>query len=269
MLHPAETSTTQEGVYPVLLFHEDLQSVEATIIQGVTELNQRIGRRAAAAEFERRSSVLRLDFEPLGELEFHADSDFVLGRSSLGRDYVSSTIVHRRFATDDLPTSTVSDDLVAALDTYGELLSSGRLGQLAATDAARIGRRALMVYVGQSASANFASGGKEGWWGWREAPSGLEELRPGDLIAFGRGFDGSPRVDSAVWQSKGLREVVVGSVIAPPERTDRLVMPDELAGEASYPWKIRFKHLGAESQVDLAPGRRLSAQASEGRGAAH
>ena len=45
VLHPRETTTTQRGVYPVLLFREDLSAVEVTIAQGVTELNQTLGRR--------------------------------------------------------------------------------------------------------------------------------------------------------------------------------------------------------------------------------
>ena len=124
--------------------------------------------------------------------------------------------------------------------------------------------QALMIYVGQSADANFESGGRAGWWGWKQAPSGLEALRPGHLVAFGRGFNGgSPRVDPAVWQTHDLNEVVVGRVTEPPERTDRLVMPDELAGNAAYPWKLRFEILGSETQVSLAPGSRLSEPASE------
>jgi MrcB-like, N-terminal domain len=37
VLHPAVTNSTQEGVYPVLLFHPDMESVEVTIAQGVTK----------------------------------------------------------------------------------------------------------------------------------------------------------------------------------------------------------------------------------------
>ena len=50
VLHPRETTTTQHGVYPVLLFREDLSAVEVTIAQGVTELNQTLGRRRAYVE---------------------------------------------------------------------------------------------------------------------------------------------------------------------------------------------------------------------------
>ena len=60
------------------------------------------------------------------------------------------------------------------------------------------GPRAVMVYVGQGARTNFETGGRDGWWGWQDPPTGLEALQPGDLIAFGSGFDaGSPRVDTS------------------------------------------------------------------------
>ena len=90
------------------------------------------------------------------------------------------------------------------------------------------------------AENNFESGGRRRLWGWKDAPSGLEALsKPGDLIAFGSGFDaGSPRVASEMWQKHQVADVTVGRITSPIERTDQLVMPDELTGKATYPWKI-------------------------------
>jgi hypothetical protein len=96
-------------------------------------------------------------------------------------------------------------------------------------------------------------------------PTGLEALQSGDLIAFGSGFDaGSPRVDSDTWQRHQVADVAVGRITSPMARTDQLIMPDELEGQAAYPWKIRFEHLGTEHNVVLAPGARFSADASDG-----
>ena len=50
VLHPDVTTTTQHGVYPVLLFREDLTAVEVTIAQGVTNLKKSLGRREAVHE---------------------------------------------------------------------------------------------------------------------------------------------------------------------------------------------------------------------------
>lgn len=261
VLHPNVTRSTQEGVYPVLLFQPDMESVELTIAQGVTRLKETLGRRRAYERLNERAITLRAELTSLIDNGFLADSNYDLGRSTLGRDYVVSTIAHRRFDRQSLPTSDVSDSVRALLEAYVELLERG---QLSDDHSELVESRALMVYVGQAAQANFASGGRDGWWGWKNAPSGLEALQPGDLIAFGTGFGGgSPRVDGATWQAHQLSEVTIGRVTSPIERTDQVVMPDELDGRAAYPWKIRWEHLGIEQNLTLAPGARLSADGSE------
>jgi MrcB-like, N-terminal domain len=264
VLHPSVTNSTQHGVYPVLLFREDMQAVEVTIAQGVTDFKASLGRRQAVQELHRRAEIVRGHLQDLEAAGFVADSAYELGPSQLGRDYVESTVVHRSFEIDDLAESDVTENASALLRAYGSLLVNGRLS-FDAPPAATPSPRALMIYVGRGANTNFEIGGTDGWWGWKDAPTGLEALRPGDLIAFGRGFSGgSPRVDAVAWQLHRLREVVVGRVITTPERTDHLVMPDEIAGEASYPWKLRFERLGSASDVPLEPGDRLSVAAAEG-----
>ena len=263
VLLPAVTSSTQEGVYPVLLFHPDMENVEVTIAQGVTKLKQTLGRPQAYERLEDRAVRLRGELRTLLGAEFYADSDYHLGSSALGRDYVVSTVVHRRFSRQSLPTSDVSSEVRTVLEAYADLLDRGLLSDDGPSDLG--GPRAVVVYVGQGVRTNFETGGRDGWWGWRNPPTGLEALQSGDLIAFGSGFvAGSPRVDSATWQRHQVAEVTVGRITSPMARTDQLVMPDELEGQAAYPWKIRFDHLGIERNVTLAPGARLSADASDG-----
>ena len=127
VLHPRETNTTQRGIYPVLLFREDLSAVEVTIAQGVTELNQTLGRRQAYVELDRRSEQLRPKLGALGELGFALDKAFELGQSQLARDYVASTVVHRRFASESLLGTDVTDAVAAMLHAYAELLIAGEL----------------------------------------------------------------------------------------------------------------------------------------------
>jgi len=263
VLHPNVTTSTQEGVYPVLLFHPDMESVEVTIAQGVTKLKETLGRSEAYERLQDRAIALRVELSSLLSKEFLADSNYDLGSSALGRDYVVSTVVHRRFDRQSLPASDISSAVSSALEAYADLLSSALLSD---KDQSHVdGPKAVLVYVGQGARANFESGGRNGWWGWKDAPSGLEALQPGDLIAFGSGFDaGSPRVASEIWQKHQVADVTVGRITSPIERTDQLVMPDELTGKATYPWKIRFEHLGTERNVSLAPGTRLSLDASDG-----
>jgi hypothetical protein len=264
VLYPSITSSTQHGVYPVLLFREDMQAVEVTIAQGVTDLKASLGRRDAIQELHRRAEILREHLRDLDAMRFVGDSAYELGSSQLGRDYVESTVVHCSFEIDDLAESDVTETVSALLHSYASLLVDGRLS-FEAPPAATSSPHAVMIYVGQSANSNFETGGADGWWGWKDAPSGLEALRPGDLIAFGRGFSGgSPRVAAAAWQQHRLREVVVGRVITTPERTDQLVMPDEIAGAESYPWKLRFERLGSVADVPLEPGDQLGDAAAEG-----
>jgi hypothetical protein len=240
-----------------------MESVEVTIAQGVTKLKQALGRPQAYQRLKARAIRLRGELGTLLGEEFHADGDYDLGQSTLGRDYVVSTVVHRRFSRQSLPTSDVSSMVRAVLETYADLLDRGLLSDDDPSDLG--GPRAVAVYVGQGARTNFETGARDGWWGWRDPPTGLEALQPGDLIAFSSGFDaGSPGVDSATWQRHHVAEVTVGRITSPIERTDQQIMPDELEGQAAYPWKIRFEHLGTERNVALAPGARLSTDASDG-----
>lgn len=261
VLHPAITTSTQNGIYPVLLFHPDMESVEVTIAQGVTKLREALGRQKSYEQLQQRAIALRPNLTSLTAHGFIADSDYELGTSALARDYVASTIVHQRFDRAAMTTSDISDAVESSLQAYGDLLERGLLPTDDDIDSR--GPKAVVVYVGQSAQANFQTGGQDGWWGWKEAPSGLQSLQIGDLIAFGSNFTaGSPRVDKASWQTHRLAEVTVGRITTPIQRTDQLVMPDELAGRAAYPWKIRFDQVGKEHDVALKPGDRLSDEAS-------
>lgn len=264
VLHPDVTTTTQHGVYPVLLFYEDLSAVEVTIAQGVMDLKREVGRRAAVRELEHTAERLRPSLGLLRAHGFHLDAVYDLGHSSLARDYIASTVVHREYRRDELTTSTISQDVRRLLDAYGNLLIAGELVE-GPKDLDRLKRpHALMIYVGQAASANFETRGREGWWGWKQAPTAIEALRPGDLVAFGRGYDGgSPRVESTIWARHRLREVVVGRITDTPERTDQQVMPDEVRGEAAYPWKLRFEPLGSVRDVALGDGNALSTEAAD------
>jgi MoxR-like ATPase len=155
----------------------------------------------------------------------------------------------------------VEDDMANLAVSYDELLTRG---ELTIDEEAIVEPQVLCIYIGQGASTNFETGGRQGWWGWRSAPAELELLRPGDLVLFGRGYSGgSPRVDGETWQNGVLDAAVVGRLDETPTRTDEAVMPDELAGQANYPWKFRFSLLGEHTSVSLLPGEALSASVVE------
>jgi MrcB-like, N-terminal domain len=261
VLDARETATTQRGTYPVILIPESLDGVYLTLAQGVTELKQQLGRRGAYDEMHRRADVLRPALTSLRERGFEFSGNVDLGDSPLGRDYAASVIASRYIPAIEIAQSPIEDDMAHVGTAYEDLLTSGALSFEGGAPA---GPHVLCIYVGQGASTNFETGGRQGWWGWRAAPTGLESLRPGDLVLFGRGYTGgSPRVDSATWRSGALDSAVVGRLEEPPTRTDETVMPDEVAGQASYPWKVRFSLLGEHSSIPLRPGEALSPTASD------
>ena len=95
LLDSRVTSTTLTGVYPVLLFREDMTGVYVTVAQGTQELKQQ-GRAHMLSELEATASrVRKLTTLDLTERSFVSDEDVSLGAGSLARDYASSTIVHK------------------------------------------------------------------------------------------------------------------------------------------------------------------------------
>jgi hypothetical protein len=270
VLDPRETSTTQRGVYPVLLIPEDLHGVYMTLAQGVTELNRTLKRAGAAEELRRRVELIRPRLGRLESAGFSLQGQPDLGDSPLGRDYATSTIALKFYAPNDLPLAGIDRDVTVLLETYDELLSAGVLAfstpdeTPTALEEAPTDARVMCIYVGQGATSNFLSGGREGWWGWRTAPTGLADLRPGDLVLFGRGYTGgSPRVQEEEWRRHGVESMVAGRITEPPFRTDEAIMPDERLGQESYPWKFRFEWLEEHPSVSFGDRASVSAAVAE------
>ena len=174
----------------------------------------------------------------------YADSElrpWLIGtRTRLRRFDRRASSFHRQ----SLPTSDVSSAVSTVLEAYADLLepwSTFRQWHQSHVD----GPKAVWCMWDRAHERTSKPEAVTAGGAGRTPPSGLEALQPGDLIAFGSGFDaGSPRVASELWQKHQVAEVTVGRITSPIERTDQLVMPDELTGQAAYPWKIRFEHLG-------------------------
>jgi MoxR-like ATPase len=249
VLDSRETSTTQHGVYPVLLIAEDLRGVYLTLAQGVTDLKHERGKAGAYAALSERAQKLRPRLAQLASKGFGEGDDVDLGGSNLGRDYTASVVVSKYFDRDALGTSDIDDDFAALCSAYGELLEAGAL----AFEPTEVREPAVMaVYVGRGAEQNFASGGRRGWWGWRQTHPELSNVQPRDLVLFGFGYSGgSPRVTADEWAQNRVQRAVVGRIEQVPFRTDEAVMPDELSGTASYPYKVRFQLLQDFTNVEL------------------
>lgn len=102
LLDKRVTTTTQSGVYPVLLFREDMSGVYLALAQG-TQLMKQQGRSymvtqlGLSAERVRRlvnADVLARNFEP--------DNDVSLGGGSLARDYAESVIVWKFYTRESI-----------------------------------------------------------------------------------------------------------------------------------------------------------------------
>jgi hypothetical protein len=258
VLDPRVTTSTQKGVYPLVLVREDLSGLYVTIAQGVTELKREAGQRLAREAMRDRAAELEPHLGSLRAAGFEFGPGVDLSGSPLGRDYAASVVAWKFFSVGELEESSVDEDVAAVNEAYATLVESGLASSPDHREAD--GPRVLGVYVGGRAQSNFESGGRRGWWGWKSAPADeIGQIRVGDLVLFASGYTGgSPRVDRAIWETQSVRHLVIGRVDRVPFRTDEAIMPDELSGEAEYPYKFRFTILGEEDGVSLEAGRQLS-----------
>lgn len=123
-LDSRETTTTQRGVYPVLLFREDMTGAYMTLAQGVTE-PKKLGAKEALAFLEHVASGVRTAAPELVEQGFALDNTTIDLRSAagLGRDYEKSAIAHKFYEVGNVPADdSIEDDLEALLVAYGRYI---------------------------------------------------------------------------------------------------------------------------------------------------
>lgn len=123
------TETTQQGVYIVYLFSEDMSTVYLTLNQGVTEPLNKYGRQEAYTYLKQQVSHIR---QQLTLNEFTKDENIYLTDGGLGRDYQVSTIAYARYEKEYLPSNQqLLTDLQKMLEYYEQhyveqVLSKGR-----------------------------------------------------------------------------------------------------------------------------------------------
>ena len=117
LLDKRVTSTTMTGVYPVLLFREDMSGVYVAVAQGTQELKQQ-GRTHMLTELETSARrVRKLVTDELTDRSFATDNDVALGIGNLARDYAASTIVHKLYERGSVPEDAeILRDLDVVLD---------------------------------------------------------------------------------------------------------------------------------------------------------
>ncbi|WP_214658757.1 MrcB family domain-containing protein [Candidatus Formimonas warabiya] len=90
------TETTQNGVYIVYLFSEDMQRCYLTLNQGFTKLKNEIGKPGALKKMQDIKTVIRSKVDMRG---FNTDSNITLGNEF----YEQCTICYRLYQTGNLP----------------------------------------------------------------------------------------------------------------------------------------------------------------------
>jgi len=112
------TTTTQEGVYIVYLFSEDMESLYLTLNQGVTK--------TANAELKKIKEKLREDLYLEG---LNVDDNINLAQSGKGVEYEDSTIAYLKYDFSDIKAGKISEsklreDLKEFLNIYDQYASS-------------------------------------------------------------------------------------------------------------------------------------------------
>jgi MoxR-like ATPase len=95
LLNTAITTTTQQGIYVVLLVAENLSSVSLTLNQGMTELVRAKGQKGAVEEMLRVAAEARTRIPDLADAGFQLNNEIDLHSStSAARNYEVGTIAH-------------------------------------------------------------------------------------------------------------------------------------------------------------------------------
>ena len=124
LLDERETDTTQNGVYSVYLFRQDMSGVYLTYNQGVTRLIQEKGKQAAHKVLIERAALLRETCQDLIGRGFSLrDTINLKADPGLGADYEPSTIAHKLYETGKIPEDNILlEDLEILLGTYDKYL---------------------------------------------------------------------------------------------------------------------------------------------------
>lgn len=131
-----ETSSTQNGVFPVYLFREDMAGVYLALNQGIGVLKDKHGTPESRRILRERAEQLRRDLLMLRALE---ERDFSLDNKidlyvnhGLGKDFETSIIGYKFYRHGEIPNdSEMLKDLEQLLRTYDEYLGRQPFRELA------------------------------------------------------------------------------------------------------------------------------------------
>lgn len=261
-LDARETRTTQHGVYPVLLFREDLSGAYLALGQGVTEPG-RSGRAGMVAHLQSVAFEVRRQSPELRAAGFLLDDGVDLKTTgSLGRNYEQGAIAHKLYESGRVPDDhEILRDLEAVLVACDRYIDNRNTVE---PEAAPDQANGFLIYVGGASEANLRVGLEQGVWGFPASPADLANVRVGDLVLFASGYTGgSPRVSPEEWRNHSVRRVVLGRITRPAYVDASPVWPDEGTDGRTYPHRFTFEELEAYEDIPLSPGQQLSNLAAE------
>lgn len=130
-LDKRETETTQEGVYCVYLFRQDMSGLYLTFNQGVTRLQNERGKVEARRILRDRATELRPVCADLAARAFVLDDKIDLRADrGLGADYEDSTIAYKLYGANVVPgDDALEDDLEPVLTAYDRYLETRKQGK--------------------------------------------------------------------------------------------------------------------------------------------
>jgi 5-methylcytosine-specific restriction enzyme B len=123
-LDARETNTTQQGVYPVILFCQDMSGFYLTLNQGVTVPLRDLGDTAGRKHLREKAGQIRAVSHALVAAGFRLDHEIDLkADTKLGSKYEDSTIAHKFYPNDAVPSDDkLLSDLDAVLESYDAYL---------------------------------------------------------------------------------------------------------------------------------------------------
>ncbi len=129
------TTSTQTGVYVVMLIAEDLSTVYIALNQGMTDLVEELGQQAAARTLAERSAAFQAQVQDLKEKGIVVGNDIDLKTEGWrAKNYEASTIAYAKFDSGALPTDERLEEILdALLSAYDRIVDQPKAPEIEAT----------------------------------------------------------------------------------------------------------------------------------------
>ena len=132
ILDKRETTSTEQGVYCVFLFREDMSGVYLCLSQGITALSKELPKAEAYSELNRRAEILRSKISALKTFGFDVEPGMDLHASGhLGKGYEQATVAFKFYEAGNVPDDlNLATDITALLDAYERILEPHAIEEL-------------------------------------------------------------------------------------------------------------------------------------------